>query len=146
MEKVVGFLLKPGLSWAENKIDSLVLDPESGESWHRHSKALFEPSILCFHVSYCDPVIARVKRTYYKTVFDEISPEQAYREVSGDLNPQVGELESEGYTEKQLLTELKNVLPRELLKVARDMEMRKVASENTSAASLPSSSPSSPNS
>ena len=34
----------------------------------------------------------------------------------------------------------------ELLKVARDMEMRKVASENTSAASLPSSSPSSPNS
>ena len=120
--KVAGFFLKPGLFWTRNQIDSKLIESESGEPWHRHSRATFEPSIFCFHVSYSDPLISRVKATYYKTVFEGISIEEAHVEVLNDHEAAVREYEIadfEGYQVERLPNRLEKILPQQLVKMAR---------------------------
>lgn len=119
--KVVGFLLKPGLFWTKNRIDSWLIDPESGDPWHRHNRAIYEPSICCLHLSYNDPSITRVKETYYKTVFKGMTPEQAYQEVlKEDKTPlsDSTEIDAPGYQVSHLPERFQNILPPELLRAA----------------------------
>ncbi len=119
--KVVGFLLKPDLFWTKNRIDSWLIDPESGDSWHRHNRAIYEPSICCLHLSYNDPSITRVKETYYKTVFKGITPEQAHEEVLKEEKTPLSastEVDAPGYRVSHLTERFQEILPSELLRAA----------------------------